>query len=183
VIPARHCVQSTKCSDRSSGVNLVLTFFVGRSNGLGTERSRSNSRECSPPLAPSGFRLFWAFKSCNRRVRPNLASETIALIQRMAKENRLWGLNEFVVNSSRSASRLPSTQSRTILHVFAQPNFRRKPGLLSARITAERYGLETFYPSSTSDFVRSFSFSSSNWPRDAISPDAWVAQKRSDTVW
>jgi transposase len=38
-----------------------------------------------------GFRLFWKFKSRNRRGRPKLASETVALIQQMAQENRLWG--------------------------------------------------------------------------------------------
>ncbi len=38
-----------------------------------------------------GFRLFWKFKSRNRGGRPKLATETIALIQRMAAENRLWG--------------------------------------------------------------------------------------------
>lgn len=38
-----------------------------------------------------GFRLFWKFTSRNRGGRPKAASETIALIQRMATENRLWG--------------------------------------------------------------------------------------------
>lgn len=38
-----------------------------------------------------GFRLFWKFRSRNRGGRPILATETIALIQRMAAENRLWG--------------------------------------------------------------------------------------------
>ncbi len=38
-----------------------------------------------------GFQLFWKFKSRNRNGRPKLATETIALIQRMAAENHLWG--------------------------------------------------------------------------------------------
>ncbi|MBI5035061.1 MAG: hypothetical protein HZB51_31440 [Chloroflexi bacterium] len=38
-----------------------------------------------------GFRLFWKFKSRNRGGRPKLATETVALIQQMAQENRLWG--------------------------------------------------------------------------------------------
>jgi putative transposase len=38
-----------------------------------------------------GFRLFWKFKSRNLGGRPKLATETIALIQQMAQENRLWG--------------------------------------------------------------------------------------------
>jgi len=38
-----------------------------------------------------GFRLFWKLKSRFRGRRPGVASETIALIQQMAKENRLWG--------------------------------------------------------------------------------------------
>ena len=39
-----------------------------------------------------GFRLFWWFTSRNRGGRPRLASETIALIQQMARENCLWGV-------------------------------------------------------------------------------------------
>ena len=38
-----------------------------------------------------GFRLFWKFKSRYRGGRPKLSKETVALIQRMAQENRLWG--------------------------------------------------------------------------------------------
>jgi putative transposase len=38
-----------------------------------------------------GFRLFWRFKSRNRGGRPQLEAEVVALIQRMAQENRLWG--------------------------------------------------------------------------------------------
>ncbi len=38
-----------------------------------------------------GFRLFWRFKSRNRGGRPRVTRETIALIQQMAGENRLWG--------------------------------------------------------------------------------------------
>jgi len=39
-----------------------------------------------------GFRLFWWFTSRNRGGRPRLASETIALIQQMARENCPWGV-------------------------------------------------------------------------------------------
>ena len=39
-----------------------------------------------------GFRLFWRFKSHNRGGRPRVAYETIALIQQMARENSLWGV-------------------------------------------------------------------------------------------
>ena len=38
-----------------------------------------------------GFRLFWKFKSRYRGGRPRVACESIALIQQMARENRLWG--------------------------------------------------------------------------------------------
>ena len=38
-----------------------------------------------------GFRLFWKFRSRHRGGRPKLDTETVALIQRIAKENRLWG--------------------------------------------------------------------------------------------
>lgn len=37
------------------------------------------------------FRLFWKFKSRNRGGRPRLVTETIRLIQEMAKNNLLWG--------------------------------------------------------------------------------------------
>jgi putative transposase len=39
-----------------------------------------------------GFRLFWKRKSkCGRAPKPRLSLETIQLITRMARENRLWG--------------------------------------------------------------------------------------------
>jgi putative transposase len=39
-----------------------------------------------------GFRLFWGSRSCRRHGRePRVSVETIALIRRMANENRLWG--------------------------------------------------------------------------------------------
>jgi putative transposase len=38
-----------------------------------------------------GFRLLWKFKSRHRGGRPKLDAETVALIQPMAQENRLWG--------------------------------------------------------------------------------------------
>lgn len=38
-----------------------------------------------------GLRLFWKFKSRHRSGRPKLDTETVALIQQMAQENRLWG--------------------------------------------------------------------------------------------
>src|SRR4030095_11098832 len=38
-----------------------------------------------------GFRLFWKFKSANHGGRPRLSADTIALIQQMARDNRLWG--------------------------------------------------------------------------------------------
>jgi putative transposase len=38
-----------------------------------------------------GFRLFWKFKSRIRGGRPRLPTETVSLIQQMAKENLLGG--------------------------------------------------------------------------------------------
>ncbi len=38
-----------------------------------------------------GFRLFWKHRSRPKATNPKIARETIKLIQRMAKENRLWG--------------------------------------------------------------------------------------------
>ena len=37
------------------------------------------------------FRRYWRRKSKNKRRQPRIAPETIALIRKMAKENRLWG--------------------------------------------------------------------------------------------
>src|SRR3990170_9036933 len=37
-----------------------------------------------------GFRLFWRFKARNQGGRPRAVSETIALIQQMAREKSLW---------------------------------------------------------------------------------------------
>ena len=38
-----------------------------------------------------GFALFWRRRSQRGRTRPRLAQDTIALIQRMARDNTLWG--------------------------------------------------------------------------------------------
>jgi putative transposase len=37
------------------------------------------------------FRRYWRHKSRNKKRKPRIAPETIALIRKMAKENRLWG--------------------------------------------------------------------------------------------
>jgi putative transposase len=46
-----------------------------------------------------GFRLFWKHRSRAKTNQPKLTRETIDLIQQMAKENLLWGLNVSRVNS------------------------------------------------------------------------------------
>ena len=38
-----------------------------------------------------GFRLFWRFKSRGQHKSHRLGADTIALIQRLARENPLWG--------------------------------------------------------------------------------------------
>jgi transposase InsO family protein len=38
-----------------------------------------------------GFRLFWRWRSAPRSRQPRVSPETVALIQRMARENHLWG--------------------------------------------------------------------------------------------
>ncbi len=38
-----------------------------------------------------GYRLIWRFRSASAARRPQVSSETVALIKRMAAENRLWG--------------------------------------------------------------------------------------------
>ncbi len=40
-----------------------------------------------------GFRLYWRRKSRNQRSKPLLAAETVALIEEMAVNNRLWRAN------------------------------------------------------------------------------------------
>jgi putative transposase len=37
------------------------------------------------------FRRYWRRKSRNKKPKPRISAETIALIKRMARENRLWG--------------------------------------------------------------------------------------------
>jgi putative transposase len=37
------------------------------------------------------FRFYWRRKSKNKQNQPRISPETIALIRKMAKENRLWG--------------------------------------------------------------------------------------------
>jgi transposase InsO family protein len=39
----------------------------------------------------AGFRLFWRWRSAPRHRPPRVAPDTVALILRMARENRLWG--------------------------------------------------------------------------------------------
>jgi transposase InsO family protein len=39
----------------------------------------------------AGFRLFWRWRSAPRSRRPRVPTETVDLIVRMARENRLWG--------------------------------------------------------------------------------------------
>ncbi len=38
-----------------------------------------------------GFRLFWKYKSRAASTKPKISAETVALIQEMARDNRLWG--------------------------------------------------------------------------------------------
>jgi putative transposase len=38
-----------------------------------------------------GFKLFWKYKSRAASLKPRIAQETVALIQEMARDNRLWG--------------------------------------------------------------------------------------------
>jgi hypothetical protein len=39
----------------------------------------------------AGFRLFWRWRSTPRSRQPRVAPDVVALIERMARENRLWG--------------------------------------------------------------------------------------------
>jgi putative transposase len=38
-----------------------------------------------------GFKLFWKYKSRAASLTPRISQETVALIQEMARDNRLWG--------------------------------------------------------------------------------------------
>jgi len=38
-----------------------------------------------------GFKLFWKYKSRAASLKPRISQETVALIQEMARDNRLWG--------------------------------------------------------------------------------------------
>jgi putative transposase len=74
------------------------------------------------------LRLFWMFKSRNRGGRPKLPTETVALIQRMAQENRLWGAERIRGELLKLVSPSPTTQFRNISLESALPNPRRRPG-------------------------------------------------------
>ena len=39
----------------------------------------------------SGFRLFWRWRSAARSRQPRISPDVVALIDRLARENRLWG--------------------------------------------------------------------------------------------
>ncbi|HEV8634277.1 MAG TPA: integrase, partial [Chloroflexota bacterium] len=39
----------------------------------------------------TGFKLFWRWRSAPRSRQPRVSPDTVALIERMARENRLWG--------------------------------------------------------------------------------------------
>src|SRR6266700_1917704 len=47
-----------------------------------------------------GFRAYWRWKSRARPGRPRVSRELRELIQRMSKDNPLWGLREFMANCS-----------------------------------------------------------------------------------
>jgi hypothetical protein len=62
-----------------------------------------------------GFRLFWRFKSRNRGGRSRISLETIALIQQMARENSLWGVERIrgeLLKLGIQVANLPQAQAR-----------------------------------------------------------------------
>jgi len=67
------------------------------------------------------FRRYWRRKSKNKRREPRIAPETIALIRKMAEENRLWGAERIRGELLKSVSgRFRSTCPRCI-EVPARP--------------------------------------------------------------
>src|SRR5882757_6081386 len=55
-----------------------------------------------------GFRLFWRWKSRRRVGRPALPADMRSLVQRISRENPLWGAPRIMASCSSSASRSPN---------------------------------------------------------------------------
>jgi len=68
------------------------------------------------------FRRYWRRKSKNKRRKPRVAPETIALIKKMANENRLWGAERIRGELLKLGVRV---SKRTIQKYM--PKIRRKP--------------------------------------------------------
>jgi putative transposase len=58
------------------------------------------------------FRLYWRLKSKRKQNKPKISPETIDLIRKMAKENRLWGAERIRVSCSSWGSKYANEPSR-----------------------------------------------------------------------
>ena len=84
----------------------------------------------------AGFKVFWRWKSRNRAGRPKIDRGLRDLIQRMSRENPLWGASRIHGELLMLALRWPSRRSRNIWRDLRSR--RRKPGRLFCKITLRR---------------------------------------------
>jgi putative transposase len=68
-----------------------------------------------------GFRLVWRWRSTPRRRPPRVAPETIALIRRMARENRLWGAERIQGELAKLGLRISKRTIQTYLRRARPP--------------------------------------------------------------
>jgi putative transposase len=111
--------------------------------------------------------LFWKFGSRNRGGRPQLDTETITLVQPMARENRLWG-------AERIRGELLKLGLTVAKHTIQKYIARVRPDKPTSQTWAtflKNHAKDIwacdFCRSSMSGFVRSISFLSSSWLHDA----------------
>jgi hypothetical protein len=70
--------------------SVVLDYVAPRLAPVGGGPGRCEARDRGR-LAPSGFQLFWRWRSRARGGRPKTTAEIRALIRRLAEENPTWG--------------------------------------------------------------------------------------------
>ena len=91
-----------------------------------------------------GFRLFWKCNSRNHGGRPQVTPELIALIQRMATENRLWGAERIRGELLKLGFHVAKATIQKYLSPFGHIGLLPKSGRRFSRITATRSGRVIF---------------------------------------
>ena len=93
----------------------------------------------------AGFRLFWRWRSRARSRQPRVAPDVVDLIERMAREKRLWGAaSASGASCSSSASASASAPSSGTCGASGHRVPPVNPGPRSCALTAARSGHATF---------------------------------------